>query len=160
DFAGGGQGIPLIDPSLAMNYIIRTSGDLDRIGEVIPFAGNFAPFGWSLAQGQVLPVSSNADLFGKVGSAYGGDGVETVALPDLRGRVAIGQGQGPGLTNRSLGEKVGVEVGGMIVDQMPSHDHMLPGGGQTTFTGGGQPFPILQPSLVMDYTVTTFGTFP
>ena len=51
DLAGGGQGIPLAQPSLAMNYIIRTSGDLDRVCEVIPFAGNFAPFGWSLAQG-------------------------------------------------------------------------------------------------------------
>lgn len=79
------------------------------IGEVRLFAGNFAPRGWAFCDGQLLQVSNNAALFSIIGTTYGGDGRTTFALPDLRGRVPLHEGQGPNLTNHNLGQKGGVE---------------------------------------------------
>ena len=79
------------------------------IGEIIMFAGNFAPRGWAFCDGQLLPISQNSALFSILGTTYGGDGRTTFGLPDLRGRVPIGPRTGPGLTAYRLGEKGGSE---------------------------------------------------
>ena len=94
-----GSGYPISDggPSLGLNYIVRTSGGSPGyLGQVSLFAGNFAPAGWALANGQVLPINTNTSLFATIGQTYGGDGVTTFALPNLNGRVAIGAGNGSG----------------------------------------------------------------
>ena len=74
------------------------------IGEVVMFAGNFAPRGWAFCDGQLLPISTNTALFSLLGTTYGGDGRTTFALPDLRGRAPIGPRHGPGLSSYDLGE--------------------------------------------------------
>jgi microcystin-dependent protein len=93
------------------------------LGEVRMFAGNFAPSGWALCDGQLLPISQNTALFSLLGTTYGGNGTSNFALPDLRGRVPIQPRQGPGLTNRLQGEAGGVEAIGLSLTQMPSHAH-------------------------------------
>ena len=80
------------------------------VGEIRMFAGNFAPRGWAFCDGQLLAISQNDALFSVIGTLYGGDGRTTFALPDLRGRVPIHAGQGPGLSERPLGSKGGVET--------------------------------------------------
>lgn len=95
------------------------------IGMVILFGGNFAPRGWALCDGQLLPISENTSLFSILGTTYGGDGRTTFALPDLRGRVPMHPGNGPGLTPRDLGQKLGVESVTLSVAQMPSHGHEM-----------------------------------
>src|SRR5690606_10000796 len=80
------------------------------IGEIIMFGGNFAPKGWAFCNGQLLPIAQNQALFSILGTTYGGDGITTFALPDLRGRVSIHPGHGPGLSNYTLGEKGGAET--------------------------------------------------
>lgn len=79
------------------------------IAQIILFAGGYAPQGWAFCDGQTLPISGNEDLFSLIGTTYGGDGRTTFALPDLRGRVPVHAGQGPGLTRRELGQKFGDE---------------------------------------------------
>jgi len=111
-----------MQPSLGINYIIALvglypsrNGDMPFIGEIIMFAGNFAPRGWAFCSGQLLPISSNTALFSLLGTTYGGDGETTFALPDLRGRVPVGSegnSAGPGLTPRPLGYKFGTETTG------------------------------------------------
>ena len=86
---------------------------------------NFAPVDWALCHGQLLPISQNTALFALVGTYFGGDGVQTFALPDLRGRVAISQGQGPGLSNYTQGQPGGVETVTVSSAQVPTHTHTL-----------------------------------
>ena len=93
------------------------------IGEIVGFAGNYAPRGWALCDGQLLAINSNTALFSILGTTYGGDGRTTFALPDLRGRIPIHAGQGPGLTNRRLGQRFGTELNYMSILQMPNHNH-------------------------------------
>ncbi len=93
------------------------------IGEIVMFGGNFAPRQWALCDGQLLAISQNTALFSILGTTYGGDGRTTFALPDLRGRVAMHPGNGPGLTPRSLGQKGGTEHNTLTIAQMPSHNH-------------------------------------
>ena len=95
------------------------------LGEIMAFGGNFAPRGWAKLDGQLLAISSNSALFSILGTTYGGDGRTTFALPDLRGRVAIGPRQGQGLTNRTLGQKAGEETVTLTQFTMPSHTHAL-----------------------------------
>lgn len=95
------------------------------IGEIRPFAGSFAPAGWYLCDGQILSIASNVDLWSLLGTRFGGDGVTTFALPDLRGRVPIGPGQGPFLTNRGNGETGGTETHLLTSSEMPSHSHAM-----------------------------------
>ncbi len=95
------------------------------IGQIMAFGGNFAPRGWALCDGQLLPISSNSALFSILGTTYGGDGRTTFGLPDLRGRVAMHAGNGPGLSDRRLGAKGGSETNTMNVTQLPSHNHTL-----------------------------------
>lgn len=79
------------------------------IAQIMLFAGGYAPQGWAFCDGQTLPISGNESLFSLIGTTYGGDGRTTFALPDLRGRVPVHAGQGPGLTRRTLGQKFGEE---------------------------------------------------
>ena len=95
------------------------------LGEIRMFAGNFAPTGWAFCQGQLLPIAQNQALFALLGTTYGGDGRTTFALPDLRGRVPVGFGQGPSLSNREIGEKFGSELVTLNINQMPSHNHTV-----------------------------------
>jgi len=95
------------------------------IGEIRIFAGTFAPQGWALCDGQLLAVSQYDALFSLLGTSYGGDGRTTFGLPDLRGRVPIHLGQGPGLTNRPLGSSGGHEQVTLTPDQSAPHTHPL-----------------------------------
>ena len=95
------------------------------IAEIRIFAGNFAPTGWAICDGQLLPISQNTALFSLLGTTYGGNGVTTFALPDLRGRVPMHPGQGPGLSDRLLGENTGVDSVTLISGEIPSHTHAL-----------------------------------
>ncbi len=93
------------------------------VGEIRMFAGNFAPRGWAFCDGQLLAVSQNDALFSLLGTIYGGDGRTTFGLPDMRGRLPIHAGSGPGLSPRPLGAKAGSENETLTVNQLPSHSH-------------------------------------
>jgi microcystin-dependent protein len=153
------------------------------------FAGNFAPVGWMFCEGQLLPISENETLFQLIGTTYGGDGESTFALPDLRGRIPIHQGNG-----FILAETGGAEEITLTVNQIPAHTHALLAssafGDQFTPTnnltgnsqgatpyiedpptvnmnpgaigpvGGSQPHTNLQPFLCIDFIISLFGLFP
>lgn len=93
------------------------------IGEIILFAGNFAPRSWSFCDGQILPIASHTALFSLLGTTYGGDGRTTMGLPDLQGRTAIHAGNGPGLTSRQLGAKTGSSSNTIQANQLAAHSH-------------------------------------
>jgi microcystin-dependent protein len=93
------------------------------IGEIIMFAGNFAPRDWALCDGQLLAIAQFTALFSILGTTYGGDGQTTFALPDLRGRVPMHAGNGPGLSNRALGSRAGVENVTLNANQIAQHAH-------------------------------------
>lgn len=97
------------------------------IGEIRMFAGTFAPVDWALCDGSLLSIAENDALFALIGTTYGGDGISTFALPDLRGRSPLHQGQGPGLSYRVLGETMGQEQVTLQPNQMPQHSHTLQG---------------------------------
>lgn len=96
------------------------------VGQITVFPFNFAPVGWALCEGQLLPISQNTALFSLLGTFYGGDGKTTFALPDLRGRVPVGQGQGPGLSFYDIGEMEGGEAVTLLATQNPPHSHPFP----------------------------------
>lgn len=159
------------------------------VGEIRMFAGNFAPAGWMFCEGQLLPISENETLFNLIGTTYGGDGQSTFALPDLRGRVPLHQGN-----NFILAEIGGVEEVTLTVNQIPAHNHPLmataapgsvaaPQGGvlakaTTGFlyinenstdnmaaqsivpVGGSQPHSNFQPYLCVDFIISLFGIYP
>ncbi|MEP4037042.1 tail fiber protein [Pseudophaeobacter sp.] len=93
------------------------------VGEIRMFAGNFAPRGWAFCDGQLLAVSQNDALFSLLGTIYGGDGRTTFGLPDLRGRIPLHAGTGPGLSPRRLGAKSGSEKETLTTNQLASHTH-------------------------------------
>lgn len=95
------------------------------LAEIRMFAGNFAPRGWALCDGQLLPIAQNTALFSLIGTIYGGDGRTTFALPDLRARAPMHPGNGPGLTPRRLGQTLGEETVVLNVSQLPSHTHQM-----------------------------------
>lgn len=95
------------------------------IGQIQYFPYNFSPRGWSFCNGQLLPVAENTALFSLIGTTFGGDGRTTLGLPDMRGRVPIHPGTGPGLSSRRSGEKGGVETVSLNTNQMPAHSHKL-----------------------------------
>jgi microcystin-dependent protein len=159
------------------------------VGEIRMFAGNFAPAGWMFCEGQLLPISENETLFQLIGTTYGGDGQSTFALPDLRGRIPIHQGNG-----FILAETGGAEEITLTVNQIPGHNHALLGStangsqpgpgnnllaGSTVITpyapetpsavmaptaitpvGGSQPHTNFQPYLCVDFIISLFGIFP
>jgi len=93
------------------------------LGEIRMFGGNFAPKGWATCDGQLLSISQNTALFAILGTTYGGNGQSTFALPDLRGRRPVHQGQGPGLSSYTLGEMGGTENATLTTQNMPAHNH-------------------------------------
>ena len=95
------------------------------VGEIRMFAGTFAPSGWAFCDGQLLAIYENNALFSLLGTNYGGDGQTTFGLPDLRGRMPMHAGYGPGLSPRRLAEKIGSEEVTLIASQLPSHTHRL-----------------------------------
>jgi microcystin-dependent protein len=158
------------------------------VGEIRMFAGNFAPAGWMFCEGQLLPISENETLFQLIGTTYGGDGQSTFALPDLRGRIPIHQGNGS-----ILAETGGAEEITLTVNQIAAHNHAMlatndvptlsnpgnnvPGQAAAKFyragnptvqlnpqaissTGGSQPHTNFQPYLCIDFIISLFGIFP
>ena len=159
------------------------------IGEIRMFAGNFAPAGWMFCEGQLLPISENETLFNLIGTTYGGDGQSTFALPDLRGRLPIHQGNG-----FTLAESNGAEEVALTINQIPAHSHVMlastgagvsnnPAGMLTaqspsvdlyltdtpaapmnslavTSAGGSQPHTNVQPFLCVSFIISLFGIFP
>ena len=160
------------------------------VGEIRMFAGNFAPAGWMFCEGQLLPISENETLFQLIGTTYGGDGESTFALPDLRGRIPLHQGNG-----FILAETGGAEEITLTVNQIPSHTHPMlastqngsqnnPGGNVIAASagsvfpyiadapslnmapaaigpvGGSQPHTNFQPYLCVDFIISLFGLFP
>jgi microcystin-dependent protein len=93
------------------------------LGQIVAFAGNYAPVNWALCDGKLLPIMQYQALFAILGTTYGGDGKTTFALPDLNGRTPIGAGRGTGLTARNLGEKGGAEKVTLTTAQLPTHVH-------------------------------------
>lgn len=102
---------------------MKPNGAEPFLGEIMLFGGNFAPRGFGLCMGQLLPISSNSALFSILGTTYGGDGRTTFGLPDLRGRAPIQQGNAPGLANYTLGQKGGATRVTLTTAEMPSHTH-------------------------------------
>jgi microcystin-dependent protein len=100
------------------------------IGEIRLFGGNFAPVNWFFCHGQVLSIAQYSALFSIIGTTYGGNGTNTFALPDLRGRVPLGSGTGPGLSPRTTGGVGGAEVVTLTAAQLPNHTHALRGSGE------------------------------
>jgi microcystin-dependent protein len=95
------------------------------LAEIRMFGGNFAPVGWALCNGQLLPIAQNTALFSLLGTTYGGDGRSTFGLPDLQGRVPIQPGQGPGLSPYDLGQVGGTSTTSLIASELPFHTHLI-----------------------------------
>lgn len=159
------------------------------VGEIRMFGGNFAPAGWMFCDGQLLPISEYETLFNLIGTTYGGDGQETFALPDMRGRVPVHQGSGS-----TLAETFGVEQVTLTTSQIPSHSHAFltynavanspnPGNnllalssqvqmffgdipnvpmnsGSVSPVGGNQPHDNMMPYLCVSFIISLFGIYP
>lgn len=95
------------------------------VAEIRIFPFNFAPAGWAMCNGQLLPITQNTALFSLLGTFYGGDGKSTYGLPNIQGNVAMHQGQGPGLSDRAIGEQSGVPNVTLLVSEIPNHTHAL-----------------------------------
>jgi microcystin-dependent protein len=110
------------------------------MGEIRMFAGNFQPLSWAFCQGQIMSIAQNSALFSILGTTYGGDGVQTFALPNLAGRSSVGAGQAAGLTNYVLGEALGQETQTLTQSTMPAHTHAMMAtsdGASTNVAAGG-----------------------
>jgi microcystin-dependent protein len=169
--AGGGQPIDTMQPSIALTVLIAKqgatsgpetgtvyAGDGLMIGEIRLFAGNFVPGGYLAADGTILSTTTEAGLFGVIGNAFGGNGSTTFRLPDLRGRVMAGMGDGQALTPRTLAETFGTESVTLSLSQMTAHSHTV-AGSPTSSTGGGQQLPTVQPSLAVHPMICLTGSF-
>lgn len=122
----------------SLSYTNTAAAQDAMLGEVKLFAGTFAPRGWAFCEGQLLPISSYSALFSILGTTYGGDGRTNFALPDLRGRVPVSPGTGPGLETVRLGQKNGGKLTG----------------------DGGQSDTKTQPTLGMHYIIALTGVYP
>lgn len=176
------------------------------IGEIKILGFYFAPRGYATCQGQIMSIAQNTALFALLGTTYGGNGQTTFALPDLQGRMPIGQGQGGGLPIRTMGEMAGTPTTTLLISNLPQHYHtanalsiklkastanadegspdgnfpattptsiysgngatpgVYTGGtevsGSTDITGSNQPFSLMNPYLVINYSIATEGIFP
>lgn len=126
------------------------------LGEIRIFTGNFAPINWAFCDGSLVAISTNVALFSILGTTYGGNGVSTFALPDLRGRVPIHRGQGPGLSPYSLGDNAGQETVTLTLSNMPSHTHVAT---FTPATGGSAATTVAASSGLAD-EVSPIGNIP
>ncbi|MEZ0611771.1 phage tail protein [Fibrella sp. WM1] len=124
------------------------------------FGFNFEPRGWAFCDGRLLPISQNSALFALIGTFYGGNGTTNFALPDLRGRAPIGQGQGPGLTPRTIGEASGSETVTLLQSQMPAHNHLMnvSGSGGTQNSPSGTFLAVAVDSS--EQAINIYGTTP
>lgn len=112
--------------SLVVAFAARTASAQDQfLGEIRIVGFNFAPVGWALCQGQLMPINQNVALFSLLGTQYGGNGVETFGLPNLQGRFPLGAGSGAGLTPRNNGDMGGAQTYTLTVAQLPAHSHPL-----------------------------------
>lgn len=155
---GGSQPFSNYQPSLTMNYIIAlnngpTSND-PFAGQVSLYAGSAIPSGWLAAQGQILPIAQFSTLYNLIGTTYGGDGINTFALPDFRGRTAIGASD-----DIPAGTMIGDPSVILSGAQMPTHDHNA-AGFDVLPAGGSQPFDNMQPSLALYFLIRDEGIFP
>jgi len=152
------------------------------VGEIMIFAGNFAPQGWAFCNGQFLSINQNQALFSILFNTYGGDGTSTFALPDLRGRFPThsGNSTGPGLTQRVRGERGGQENVALTAPEMPQHLHTVPqvlvrgagtqtvgvttgssqGTASTWVTGNGQAHNNMPPYLGLNFCIALQGIYP
>ncbi|MEL6616244.1 MAG: tail fiber protein [Bacteroidota bacterium] len=160
------------------------------IGTICSFGFQFAPRGWALCDGQLLPINSNQALFSLLGTTYGGDGRTTFALPDLRGRAALHQGSGAGLSTYRMGQRGGAETVTLNAAQVPPHNHAVPGAlvprtgfsnvgnegesnvlashtprtsqnlEMTANAGGGQSHENRPPFLTVSFCIALVGIFP
>jgi microcystin-dependent protein len=169
DSAGGNQPHENMQSYIALNYVIATEGIFPSqnlgaeqlIGAVEMFAGTFAPVGYAFCDGSLLPIAQYTALFTIIGTTYGGDGQTTFALPDLRGRVPVGAGQGTGLSNYALGQVSGVEMVTLSSSNLANHTHTVTGSATPTeATGGSQPFENRQPTLALTPVIALQGIFP
>ena len=143
------------------NSIGGTKSVLDTspyLGEILLFAGNFAPSGWAICDGSLLPINQNQALFSILGTTYGGNGTTNFALPDLRSRVPVGFGQGSGLTNFVIGQSGGEESHQLSVNEIPSHNHVAAAdnSGGTSATPVGN-FPAINNEGIQHYGSTSNG---
>ena len=123
------------------------------VGEIRIFGGNFAPLGWAFCDGSILAISENDVLFNLIGTTYGGDGQQTFGLPDLKGRIAIHQGQSVGTSNYVIGQKAGSESVTLTTNQLPSHTHtVITNSGNATTSDPTNNFLAGQPAL-LEYAV-------
>jgi microcystin-dependent protein len=163
---GGSQPFDNVQPSLPLQRLIATNGVFPQppgngvgsaafLGQVATFAGNFVPSGWTLADGRLLTISTNTALFAVLGTTYGGDGITTFALPDLRGRIVVGAEPA-----HPVGSVFGEESVTLSTAEMAIHNHAIPGGSMTGIAGSGQPFDNQQPSLALNYIIATQGLYP
>lgn len=130
------------------------------VGEIQIFGFSFPPYGWFPCDGRLLAISQYSALFSLLGTNYGGNGTSTFALPDLRGRVAIGQGQGPGLTDRVIGEVGGSESTALNITQIPAHTHAVVGAGgplKASSQIGTQPNPSATVNTLAAFDDPTLG---
>jgi microcystin-dependent protein len=97
--------------------------DQPFIGTIAAVGFNYAPYGWAFCDGRLLPIAQYSALFSLLGTTYGGNGTSTFGLPDLRGRIALGMGAGPGLDNYVIGQNAGTNTVTLTSDQMPAHTH-------------------------------------
>ncbi|MBD0369758.1 MAG: phage tail protein [Pyrinomonadaceae bacterium] len=112
------------------------------VAEIRMFAGNFAPTGWALCAGQLMPISQNTALFSLLGTYYGGDGKSTFALPNLQGNTPLGQGQGSGLSDYFLGQQAGSPYVTLLQSEMPFHNHQMGGGFNQADLNGPTPLSV------------------
>lgn len=110
---------------IALSSFTLSQAQENFLGEIKLVPYNFDPVGWAECDGRLLSIAQNSALFALLGTTYGGDGETTFALPDLRGRVPMGRGNGPGLTPRSLGQKTGAETNTLTLANMPAHNHTV-----------------------------------
>ncbi len=132
------------------------------LGEITMFAGNFAPRGYALCQGQLLPIAQNSALFSLLGTTYGGDGRTTFALPDLRGRTPLQAGQGPGLSDVKLGEKGGNEVATLRLGTNTTYPGVAADRSTqpVSFVQAARELSVRSPYLGVNYIICLQGVFP
>jgi len=127
------------------------------LAQITGFGFNFAPKGWAYCAGQLMSIQQNQALFSILGTTYGGNGIQTFALPDLRGRVPISWGAGPGLSNYTLGEVSGTQAVTLLPSQLPAHNHSL--NANTGVSTLGPPSPnILSQGPIVGSQVLWYGT--
>ena len=136
----------------------------DYLATITMFGGNFAPSGWAFCDGQTLLIEENEDLYSILGITYGGDGITTFQLPDMRGRVPMHPGHGPGLSEHALGEKDGVETVALTPKQISARSGQIPAGsGSMTAVNdpsSSEPHTNLQPHLCMHFIICLQGSYP